>query len=997
MKLLASLLGAAVADYACCPYDHYGVVYSGCPLTEKTPWAMDDNNHDRWGVEHHMCKAWEANVDATFEGTEDYDNWGGCGFQRHFPWYWGPKGVYMENEDVQNVNNEKAEMHCRLGYFNCDGNQYTTNYHGFMPVNQNKVNPIIHRLDTSTAAFTASGHAAVVGKVHLGAVCKLWIPVRRKFIDSVSVAGVHLFGGGNMAGNEADHTLDNGKASVFDETWVCADDVCENGANHQNNGDRIAMGTSYCFSVVNIGEFMENWHGREDQLGKQGQFNVMNGNVAGRDEGGHDPIKLPGPVFEHEFEVNFGDPIDNFDNSINNPINDPLNPVNPSNPVNNPPGMNTIVEGGANFDVVVHFKSQWCMRHWKVVDMQQYDLIHSAGNGPERHPDWISVNNGHDDWGSMEHDYIINKDYQDPSNPAHAHTDVMDKRIDAVVGMGGCCFDQTGDGTGPFIRYDDDFFFDFGDVWRPTPPVASGCQPCDRMTHSTNLGNNQGPATYQSHNFDGADLINTYSGWFLANNMQGQFHWPNAGAWAAFHSFITCADNQFMIYDMIESVDEHGEVTLHSDRKTPQRTRAVVHSMFYNDIRHDYTNAAHGTGDICIRGNLRQVGTKVVYCGPGVINTMQHQQSIAEDDTFDADGDHIGGPNNDAPNLWLTNNVDYRRCTWNWNFHEGFEHIMLLDENHDEVVDDLIHRDPEHFFERNNPTYQRVWGRFHDGVGAPVPRGHDWSNYDGGNPDLPHLPGFSNGHDIYVRPVVETVTFTISFQTDKDHGPDYLMQTGQHLQMGVVDGDGIVAVGANNPLNEDPYDPNGEGHPDSHPNNYQFFLDAPKYFTPQNEIEIRVNNNANPNVGAADQAHQVTFSMWCLESSLDGTGTQMPFNAPSRRDGYGHEQSPIDGSDDYAQVQADIDSFVDNFDDDVQYRDRFPDCFMGDEIHFEYIIRNGENQFVGAQSNNEHHRISAWYSYVDVSFQSSEATNPQSQADIDLHNPIPRVSNGAGK
>merc|ERR1711935_913731 len=28
------------------------------------------------------CKAWESNVDATYEGN----NWGSCGFQRHFPW-----------------------------------------------------------------------------------------------------------------------------------------------------------------------------------------------------------------------------------------------------------------------------------------------------------------------------------------------------------------------------------------------------------------------------------------------------------------------------------------------------------------------------------------------------------------------------------------------------------------------------------------------------------------------------------------------------------------------------------------------------------------------------------------------------------------------------------------------------------------------------------------------------------------------------------------------
>lgn len=955
MKLLASLLGAAVADYACCPYDHYGVVFDGCPLTEKTPWAMDDNNHDRWGVEHHMCKAWEANVDATFEGTEDYDNWGGCGFQRHFPWYWGPRGMFLDQAPVQNVNNNNEEMHCRLGYFDCDGATYNTNYRGFQPINANKANSINHRLDDASAPFTGTGHAAVVGKVHLGAVCKLWIPVRRKFIDHVSVAGVHLFGGGTTgtAGNELDMTIDNMKASVFDEAWVCSDTDCDT-PQGQNNGVGIAMGTAYCFSVVNIGEFMENWHGREDNLGKMEQFNVMNGNVAGADEGGHDPIKLPGPKFEHEFEVNFGDPIDDFDKVSNDAA------------VNFPPGSNTIVEGGANFDVVVHFKSQWCMRHWKIVDMQQYDLVNAPQQGPGWHPDWISVNNGHDDWGSMHEDYTITKDYNDPRNPPHAHTDVMDKRIDAVVGMGGCCLDMSAnkDGSGPYVRYDDDSFFHLDDTWRPMDPVASGCEPCDRTSHHDLNVHQPHINGYIGHVWDEADTINTYSQWFLNNGMAGEFHWPNAGAWAAFHSFITCADNEFMIYDVIQAVNPNGSVLTRAPRANPKRTRDVVHSMFYNDIRHDYTNAAHGTGDICIRGNLRQVGTKIVYCGPGVINTMTHSQSIAVDDL--GDGDHIGGPNDGAPNNWLNGN-DFRRCTWNWNFHEGFEKLVSVDAAGNEHTELQIHRDPEHFFERNNPTYQRVWN-----MGMPIARGHDWHDQEpDGVADLPHLPGPSNGHDIYVRPVVETVTFTISFQTDKDHGPDYLMQAGQHKQTGVVDGDGNV-------VSPDPYA--------VLPSRYQFYLDAPKYFTPQNEIEIRINSNSNHNND--DQAHQVTFSMFCLESSLDGNGAQMPDNGASRRDGHGHELHPETGQPSFAQLQGDIDSFVDNFNDDIQYRDRFPDCFMGDEIHFEYVIQGGENQFVGAQSNTEHHRISAWYTYVDVSFQSSEATDPQDRTDIEAHNPL---------
>jgi hypothetical protein len=128
--------------------------------------------------------------------------------------------------------------------------------------------------------------------------------------------------------------------------------------------------------------------------------------------------------------------------------------------------------------------------------------------------------------------------------------------------------------------------------------------------------------------------------------------------------------------------------------------------------------------------------------------------------------------------------------------------------------------------------------------------------------------------------------------------------------------------------------------------------------------------------------------MFCRESSLDGNGPQMPFDAVTRRDGYGHELDPDTGLPSYADEYGDINDFKDDFNDDVQYRDRFPDCFMGDEIHFEYVIKGGENQFVGAQSNTQHHRISAWYTYVDVSFQSSEATNPADKDAIDAHNPL---------
>ena len=97
-----------------------------------------------------------------------------------------------------------------------------------------------------------------------------------------------------------------------------------------------AVGTAYCFSVVNIGEFMENTN------------NIMNANVAGSDAGGHDPITEPGENGQ-AFTVNFGDSIE---------------------PTNEGGGAGTLVETGANFDVVVHFKSDYCIRHWSLTAMQ---------------------------------------------------------------------------------------------------------------------------------------------------------------------------------------------------------------------------------------------------------------------------------------------------------------------------------------------------------------------------------------------------------------------------------------------------------------------------------------------------------------------------------------------------------------------------------------------------------------------------------------------------
>lgn len=528
MKLLASLLGCAVADYACCPYDDFGVVNPGCPLTEKTPWAMTSSNAnpDPLGVSNHICKAWETNIDATMEGNEDGDNWGGCGFQRHFPW------AIADAKAGDGAPADPTTLeHCRMGMFDCTvgtGNPMTSAYVGF---EAGMAFPL------QSGAFSAQDTNHVFGQVTLGAVCKLWVPVLLNSIDSVSIAGVHMNGGGTAG--------DPGTFAVFDGAAVCDQADCL--------GNNVA-GTAFCFSVVNIGEFMENNMPSD-------AFRVMNANVAGKDIGGHDPIRLEGPTSEGAFSVDFGGSIE---------------------PTNLNGGTDTIVDAGASFDVVVHFKSAWCIRHWNIVDMQ---------TDP--------------DVGSQVDDYPLEDDGN--GNPQHAHTDVADKRFAGTIGICGCC-DSTG-----VTRHDDASHSTIS---------ADGCFPC-AGTSCTEL--------------------NTYGAGV------GSMMWPNAGAWAAYHSFITCADENFMIYDVLSGGLDGNDNPNHTTQD-----RIVVHSMFYNDVRHDYTNAMHNTGTIAIRGNIRQIGDKVTNCGPGVIDTS-----------------------------------DNKRCTWNWNFG--------------------IVTDQEEWFNRASPQVHAVW------------------------------------------------------------------------------------------------------------------------------------------------------------------------------------------------------------------------------------------------------------------------------------------------
>jgi len=204
MKLsqkLLGLAGLAMADYACCPYDDYGMPDALCAaaLREKTPFE----GSDRWM--DNECKAWESNVDATYEGNNRAggcapNNWGSCGFQRHFPW-----------RNMDTTKNEDDALSV---------NEFT-------------------KLDIDTNAITAAWDSAdgtalaanynLGGLPFLGGMCKLFIPVPSLSVVQVQVAGVHKQGA-SLAQYPARATF----------------------------GATTLDGTAYCFSVVNVHESRDN-------------------------------------------------------------------------------------------------------------------------------------------------------------------------------------------------------------------------------------------------------------------------------------------------------------------------------------------------------------------------------------------------------------------------------------------------------------------------------------------------------------------------------------------------------------------------------------------------------------------------------------------------------------------------------------------------------------------------------------------------------------------
>ena len=364
MKLsqkLLGLAGVALADYACCPYDDYGLPDTACTgaLREKTPFGTADQT-----FQQNDCKAWEFNADAIFEGNDKCGvNYGQCGFQRQFAWGTAGATSGTANTALTHYPGISSDFELQFGIDTVANTKDFDSLYGASTFSYS---------GTSLGSRQASdgwgiGHAPI-----LGGVCKLFVPVPPKYIVQVQVAGVHKAAGS--------HTM-------FPAQFK------------PSAAENFLAGTVFCFSVVNPSEGDVNDNG------------VANGNVNGRgatgalafgdDFAGKNSLQRQDGLAP---AVNFGSPL----------VGTPGESIDGANDLNN--------SRGGNFDVVAHFDTTWCTNNNAltgfVVEMQQagdyrdgdasYDITSNHAHNDIYEKRFASINYGSIYTASSPAGYMVN-------------------------------------------------------------------------------------------------------------------------------------------------------------------------------------------------------------------------------------------------------------------------------------------------------------------------------------------------------------------------------------------------------------------------------------------------------------------------------------------------------------------------------------------------------------------------------------------------------------
>merc|ERR1712176_1650627 len=255
------------------------------------------------------------------------------------------------------------------------------------------------------------------------------------------------------------------------------------------------------------------------------------------------------------------------------------------------------------------------------------------------------------------------------------------------------------------------------------------------------------------------DTLNNYAA--AVGSLGGNYYWPNAGAWAAFYSFITCSNDDFMVYETAALTANVGNSDIPEAtgaENVKLANRMVVHSMFYNDIRHDYTDsngADHLSGNVNIRGNIRQVGRHVKYCAPGWMNWN------AQDD---ASSPPAGGM---STNAFRDSNATFKRCTWNWNFNGN----ALT--GSDAATNSIVSRDPETWFNGAEGGHSATDPSANSNGRGPFGEFRPWGNRASAttnagigtnNAEIFRHEDSINGFGHLIFPVVHEIKFHLNFR-----------------------------------------------------------------------------------------------------------------------------------------------------------------------------------------------------------------------------------------
>jgi hypothetical protein len=487
----------------------------------------------------------------------------------------------------------------------------------------------------------SAGDMPITGEVHLGAVCKLFVPVQKEYIRQVSIAGVHI--------NNARIFNSLSYAFSAEMNAVVVGGFAPGTASSKWTG-KFHAGTAYCFSVVNIAEFMTN---RAND--------IANANVAGTDTRtaaesiwyGDDQGLQYKDADGTSVQAQFGTIWPGYDST--------------TAPVAGTAGVKNTgqhkVNMGSNFDVVVHFDTAWCSAHWELIDMQKTG-DHGEGDGT-------------DSAGTINlRGFEITS-----QGAAEAKMDAWDKRLRGDVGSCGLCKDKGTATRSPLA----------------SATVSSDCldntwtAAADGLAHTLTS-----TETFDYHTATGAGGCTNLNEYSSGSTRR----WPNAGAWAAFYSFVTCARSDYMIYGAatrtvrtvklvadasgvlqadhldevpIASPNEAGSATQSNLAAKNNDNRMVVVGGWHQDYR-------HGKG-ACVRFNIRQVGENIKYCADGDEEQFNSKASASL----------YKNPTGNTQE-WSQNQP--KRCTWNWNYNQ---------------LSGTGSYDAEAWFDSLDPLHMQVW------------------------------------------------------------------------------------------------------------------------------------------------------------------------------------------------------------------------------------------------------------------------------------------------